>query len=86
MTKSTLHALAELGARVRLQELLIERALIVKAFPNLDASVPPTNNSARPGGLRGRAYSSRRRAPMTAAQRAAISQRMKQYWRSRGRS
>lgn len=82
MDETLLRALTEAGARIRLQELAIERALIVKAFPNIDvpdSARPPAVISSRPRGPRGR----RQRPPMSAAQRAAVSRRMKRYWRQR---
>ena len=89
-----LRELTELGARVRLEELLVEQALIVKAFPSLDtpASAPPSRPAGGQG-LRGpvlgeldaqtlgASWPPRRRPPMTARQRADISRRMKKRWR-----
>jgi hypothetical protein len=78
--------LARRGAIARLAELQAESAAILKAFPEL-----------RGAGSKGIAYTDdgttilpgrnarrrRGRRPMTAAQRRAVSVRMKKYWAGR---
>ena len=64
--------LAKRGAIVRLAELVAEAAEICRAFPEL--SMTPS---------RGDQQSKRRRRTFTAAEKAAISKRMKAYWAKR---
>jgi hypothetical protein len=78
MDNNTLRALAEVGARIRLEQLTIERAQILRAFPRIDSLDAPPNANG-PGRARG-PRGPRQRPPMTPAQRAAISRRMKNYW------
>jgi hypothetical protein len=80
LSRGEIHRLARVGAQARLQELERERALILKAFPGLEAGVP--GNLAVPaegGRLR------RRRRTMSAAERKAVSVRMRKYWAARRR-
>ncbi len=68
---------ARKGAEARLRELDTERDNILTAFPDLrnDATAPRTTKTApRKGG---------RRKPMTAAEKKAVSARMKKYWAER---
>ncbi len=79
MEKAQLRQLAERGAVARLEELTIERALIIKEFPGIVTATErerPTNvvNIERRG-----------RRKMTAAQREAVGRRMRRYWASRRR-
>ena len=75
--------LARRGAIARLAELQAEQAAILKAFPDLRgagrAAVAYTDDAttALPGGRR------RRRRGMSAAQKKAVSVRMKAYWAKR---
>jgi hypothetical protein len=79
LNRRELHRLARLGAQARLEQLERERALILRAFPGLEAgmpgSFPAVPASARPA--------RRRRRGMSAAQRKAVSARMRKYWASR---
>ena len=60
------------GAAIRLGELLVEQALILKAFPDVDGQdVAPSPREKRG------------RRKMTPAQRQAVSKRMSKYWRER---
>jgi hypothetical protein len=73
-----LKAYARRGAEARIAELAAELNEIYKAFPNLRrGSARRTASSAGAG--KGR----RRRKPMSAAQKAAVSKRMKAYWAQR---
>ena len=76
MAKFDLREYARHGARARAVELEAELAQIYGAFPEL-----------RGAGARGKAAKSprrtRRRKPMTAAQKKAVSLRMKKYWAAR---
>ncbi len=71
MAKIDIKRLAELGAGIRLREIAVEQAQIIKAFPGL-------TDRPRPA-----VATTRTRKPMTAAQRRAVSVRMKKYWKER---
>lgn len=77
LNRREMHRLARVGAQARLVELERERALILRAFPGLEASrpgsSPETTAASRP----------RRRRGMSAAQRKAVSLRMRKYWAAR---
>src|SRR5512138_339257 len=77
-----LRAWARIGAHQRLQQLDQERQAILRTFPELRraAGAPPSTNAAAPGRRR-----RRRRGPMPAAQKRALSQRMKKIWAERKR-
>lgn len=79
MAKFDLKEYARLGAEARVAELNAELAEIYRAFPNLRTR--GRQSAAAPGGVV--RASSRRRKPMTAAQRKAVSARMKKYWAGR---
>jgi len=87
MVELNLKDLARRGALARLAELHAEQAAIFKAFPDLKgagrAGIAYTDDGATalPSG-RGRR---RRRRGMSAAQRKAVSVRMKAYWAKRRR-
>ena len=72
-----LHRLARLGARARLEELRREEAAIRRTFPDL------FGKSAGKAGRKATARTHRRRRSMTAAQRKAVSERMRKYWAER---
>ena len=86
--------LARLGAQRRLEEIRQEEANIRAAFPDLDDDRGVRRG--RRGSKTGRAAAAesadgataqtgrrRRRKPMTAAQKRAVSERMKKYWAAR---
>ena len=76
-----LKAYARRGAEARIAELTAELNDIYRAFPDLRrGSARPTASTAGAAGRR------RRRKPMSAAQKAAVSKRMKAYWAARRRS
>ena len=87
LTAADLHRLARLGAAARLGQLEREIAALKRAFPGLKpqaapAPLPPAEGAIRaepapPPPQRGR------RAPMSAAERKAVSERMKRYWDAR---
>jgi hypothetical protein len=73
-----LKAYARRGAEARIAELTAEVNDIYKAFPDLRrGTARPTASTAGAGGRRPR------RKPMSAAQKAAVSKRMKAYWAQR---
>jgi hypothetical protein len=78
LAKFDLRQYARDGARARAEELKAELAKIYRLFPDL-------RGDGTRGGRRatGSARRPRRRKVMTAAQRKAVSLRMKKYWASR---
>jgi hypothetical protein len=77
----SIHQLARIGAAVRLRQLQAEISDIHKAFPDLrrgarEVAVTEGHAGGRPG---------RRRWKLSAAQRKAISDRMKKTWAERRR-
>jgi hypothetical protein len=75
LKREQMQRLARLGAKARLEELQREEAAIRRAFPDLGGG-GRASRSAR----RGR---SAKRRPMSAANRKAVSDRMKRYWADR---
>ena len=74
MAKFDLRAYARQGAAARVAELHAELAAIYRTFPDLRRG---TKTAAAKVGRR------RRRKPMSATQKAAVSKRMKAYWAER---
>jgi hypothetical protein len=72
-----LKAYARRGAEARIEELTVELNEISKAFPDL------RRGSARSTASTAGAVGRRRRKPMSAAQKAEVSKRMKKYWAAR---
>ena len=77
MPSIDLKAYARRGAEARIAELTAELKDIYKAFPDL------RRGSARPTAGAVSAVGRRRRKPMSAAQKAEVSKRMKKYWAAR---
>lgn len=77
MAKFDLKAYARQGAAARVAELNAELAAIFRVFPDLRRG---TGTGAAKVPRR------RRRKPMSAAQKAVVSKRMKAYWAERRRS
>ena len=87
LTIAEMHRLARLGAAAKLAQLEREIAALKRTFPGLKAQAaplptPPPDGSPRPetGPSSPRPG---RRTPMTAAERKAVSERMKRYWDAR---
>ena len=79
MAKFDVTKYARLGAEARAAELSAELAEIYRAFPALRGARggrPAAAAAAEP-------VSRRRRKPMTAAQKKAVSIRMRKYWAGR---
>jgi len=80
-----LKSYARHGAKARLRELAEEAKQILTIFPDLSASIDedelPLNFILRKGARK--ASVRRRRRKMSAAQRKAVSARMKKYWAAR---
>ena len=77
MAKFDLKAYARQGAAARVAELNEELAAIFRVFPELRSGA--TKGSTTGAVARKR----KRRATMTAAQKAEVSKRMKKYWAAR---
>jgi hypothetical protein len=78
---SSILELARKGASHRYQELKAEIAELIKAFPHLEfgSAISP----AAPKQEFDRLRKQRRRKPMSAAAKKAVSARMKKYWAAR---
>ena len=79
MAKFDVNKYARMGAEARAAELQAELAAIYRAFPGLRRGRPAAAASSDAGDVAVR----RHRKPMTAAQKRAVSVRMKKYWASR---
>lgn len=96
LSRDELRKLARLGAQRRLEELRREEAAIRAAFPDLGRApdaLPPSGRSKR-GRRSGRGQTTGEgpsvpaakrpaRYKMSAAQKRAVSERMKKYWAAR---
>jgi hypothetical protein len=78
LRRRELLALARTGASARLSELQREMTEIYAAFPDLRRG-----RRRQPARLARRARTARRRRGWTAAQRKAVSERMRKYWAHR---
>jgi hypothetical protein len=76
LAKFDLREYARNGARARAEELKAELAKIYRLFPDLRGTAAGRRAT-------GPARRARRRKGMTAAQKKAVSLRMKKYWASR---
>ncbi len=87
LTSAEIHRLARIGAAAKLAQLEREIAALKRAFPGLTAqSAPATAPPPEPGlrvGPETTLPRRGRRAPMNAAERKAVSERMKRYWDAR---
>lgn len=86
-----INELARLGAQARLNQLEQERAALLREFPGLrgNGGIKPRGGRRRGAGPRGglgaggTKTARRRRPKMSAAQKKAVSLRMKKYWAER---
>jgi hypothetical protein len=93
LSRQEMRKLASIGAARRLEELRQEQALILAAFPELggNSAGPSARRRGRPGRRRASttpaadapARKRKRSYTMTAAQKKAVSERMKKYWAAR---
>jgi hypothetical protein len=86
LTRDELRRLARLGALRRLEELQQEEAAIRAAFPDLNAGSARGRRGKKRGGASADAPTRRRRRKMSAAEKRAVSERMKKYWAERRKS
>ena len=84
MAKFDVNKYARMGAEARAAELNAELADIYSAFPALRRGRPAA--AAAASNDAGDAPARRNRKPMTAAQKKAVSIRMKKYWAGRRKS
>ena len=78
MAKFDVNKYARLGAEARAAELSAELAEIYRAFPGLRRGTRGAE-----AGSTGESPARRHRKPMTAAQKKAVSIRMRKYWANR---
>ena len=88
LSRDEIRRLARLGAQSRLEELRREEAAIRAAFPDLGAGGGQGRGGRRAGAAGTAAETkaakrTRRRRKMSAAERRAVSERMKKYWAER---
>jgi hypothetical protein len=89
LAKFDINSYARRGAQIRISELTDELESIYMAFPDLRAGRPGRRGGRRPQnavgttGTGGATAGRRRRRGMSAAQRKAVSARMKRYWADR---
>ena len=76
-----LYRLARIGAAERLTQLERERAVLLRAFPDLKQGADRTAPDAAASEVK----NSRRRRRMSTEARKAVSLRMKKYWAERRR-
>src|ERR1044072_2057288 len=81
IAQAELRALALVGARARLMTLRTEIASLVRLFPELGRGSQPTAGDEE-GGTKRRKKPGRKH-PMSAAERKAVSERMRKYWAER---
>jgi hypothetical protein len=87
LTAAEMHRLARLGAAAKLAQLEREIAALKRAFPGLKPQAAPTPGQPAEGTVRAEPAEPvphrTRRSPMNAAERKAVSDRMKRYWDAR---
>ena len=88
LDKDVLQRLARLGAQARLEQLEEEHRAILRAFPGLAANIARQKSAAaaEPAAPAKVGKARKRRRKMTAAEKKAASERMKQYWAEKKKS
>ena len=82
IAQAELRALALVGARARLMTLRTEIASLVRLFPELGRG-NQLKAGSETAGVRKRRKKPGRKHPMSAAERKAVSERMRKYWAER---
>ena len=85
LSQVELKRLARLGAQARLEQIDAERRAILRAFPGLSLA-PARGGQAAPAAGHDEAKpkkKARKRRKMTAAEKKAVSDRMKKFWAAR---
>jgi hypothetical protein len=85
LNQEQLRRLAQLGATARLEELRQEEAAIRAAFPDLFGRGRRAGNGSRAAASAPASKGARKRK-MSAANRKAVSERMRKYWAERRKS
>jgi len=85
MTTMDIRTLARAGAVARIKEIQAELASIVKIFPHLQSgsAVSPAMPDSADVDVSARRRRARKKPRWSAAQRKAVSERMKKYWATR---
>ena len=83
MARFDLREYARRGAETRVNELTSELEQIYRTFPELRRGAKKGTRGAAAAGAAVGVSTRRRRKPMTAAQKRAVSLRMKKYWAER---
>jgi hypothetical protein len=87
LTAADMHRLARLGAAAKLAQLEREIAALKRAFPGLKPQAAPVPAPPSDGAIHAApgppVPHHTRRTPMSAAERKAVSERMKRYWDAR---
>jgi hypothetical protein len=84
MKRDTLRAYARVGAMRRIEELRQEMSTIQRAFPELfRGGKSAFGRGGSAAGTDGEVKRARKRFRMSAAQRKAVSERMRKYWAAR---
>jgi hypothetical protein len=86
LNQDQLRRLARLGATARLEELRQEEAAIRAAFPELFGRGRRTANNGGAAAASAPAARGARKRKMSAANRKAVSERMRKYWAERRKS
>jgi len=82
IAQAALRELALVGARAKLLTLRAEMASLVRLFPELGRGSQAKSSGAELG-LTKRRKKPGRKHPMSAAERRAVSERMRKYWAER---
>ncbi len=83
IAESELRSLALVGARARLSTLQAEIASLLATFPQLRSGRLTRAGSAGVDVARRRGKKPGRKRPMSAAEKKAVSERMRKYWAER---
>jgi len=90
LNPTDLNKYARIGAAMKLAELEHEIAALRRAFPGLTsataASKTPATPAAKAAPVGKPARRRGRKRPMSAAERKAVSERMKKYWAERNKT
>jgi hypothetical protein len=78
LSRDQVSHLTKLGAKIRLAEIKRERAALIAMIDGRATAATPTGTPSQE-----RVTRRRRREKWTAAQRRAVSERMKKYWAKR---
>ncbi len=83
LSNAELRRLARLGAQARLEQIEEERRAILRAFPGLSLTAARQGQSGQKAAEAAPKKKARKRRKMTAAEKKAVSERMKKFWAAR---